>query len=390
MADEVTYQGPYSVSALERFDTCPQAFRFGRIDRLPGGTSVPRQVGRAAHALLEAYVRHLVKQGAPYDHDALAELVIAVGAGVGGEAAGDFHEAIVPQVERLAFPVDRMADVRVEHRYAFDRDWKPCDWRAPGVHFRGVVDLSYFEPGLLVVDDWKTDRKLPPQSEIDSSLQLEVYAWMLAQAFPDVDEILIRLRFLRYGGAERKRKITRAELVDTHARVAAKIARIEAERRFEATPSSLCSWCEYRNVCPAFKALNDGGVLQEIDTPEQAALALQQRVMRKAELEALDERLRAWVDARGAIPLGDGKVYGYRAQPRLSFDDAAAVGNVLSGLGVPRERILEAFSATKAAIKRALTAAGFRGKALTEALRKVEAAGTESVQTKLELHDGEE
>ena len=386
---EVSYAGPHSYSALDLFDTCPQAFKYRRIDRLPGGGSVPLRVGKASHDLMERYLRTLLERQVPSDIDTLATLAIEVGASLGGAAALDFHESIIPQVQRLTFPVDRMQGVRLEDGYAFNRAWEPVPWESPDAHFRARIDLSYFEPGLLIVDDWKTDRKLPPQSEIDGSLQLEIYAWILSQVYPESEEILIRLRYLRYGGAERKRKISRAELADTKAKLDAKIARIEAERRWEATPSTLCGWCEYRNLCPAFKALNDGGVLQEIETPEQAAEALKQRVMRKAELEALDEKLRAWVDEHGAIPF-DGQVYGYRGVSRVTLDDVTQVGNVLAGFGVPRARIMEAFSTTKAAVKRALSAAGLKGKALTEALAKVEAAGSSSVQTRLELHNEEE
>jgi len=385
---EVTYQGPLSYSALALFDTCPQAFRFRKIDRLPSGGSIPLQVGKASHDLVEQYLKDLVERGVPYDLDRLAELVIEVGAAVGGAAAKDFHEAIVPMVERLSFPVDRMQQVRIEEGYAFDEDWKPIAWNWPKAYFRARIDLSYLEPGLLVVDDWKTDRKLPPQSEIESSLQLEAYALILSIAFPEVEEILIRLRYLRYGGAERKRKIARSELDDTRKKLDAKIRAIREERRFEATPSTLCSWCEYRNVCPAFKALNDGGVLQEIASAEDAVEALKQRIMRKAELEALDEKLRAWVDENGAIPFDD-QVYGYRGVPKTSFDDVTAVGSVLSGFGVPRQRIMEAFSTTKTSIKRALSSVGIKGKALAVAMQQVEEIGTHSVQTKLELHSEE-
>ena len=85
----------------------------------------------------------------------------------------------------------------VEKQLAFDRNWQPCEYFSDEAYFRMVIDFHFRQDSLGVIVDWKTNRQVPQTVEKD--LQLLTYGWGLKQAlYPDVQEVLLRLHFLRY------------------------------------------------------------------------------------------------------------------------------------------------------------------------------------------------
>ena len=372
------YNGPYSVSSLEQFETCPKQFAFARIDLLPQGAGTERDVGSAIHSLLERYAKHLLAKGWATDPDAFEQFAIEVegDAALSVDGIIDFR-SMLPKLAAYELPRN-VTDVEVEGSYALDRDWKPVEWSNPAARFRGRIDLTYRQGGLVVVDDYKSGRRILGQSEVENSLQLRTYGWVKLQ---DAEEILIRFLYVRYG-AERKALVRKEALADVPRDLERRMAKIDAERDFDARLSPLCHWCAWRNQCPAFAAVYADGVLPQITSAEAAQTAAMRLVALEALAKDLKEQLRAWVDVNGTVAAGD-RNYGYETSEKLVFDDVRALGSALVEVGYPRERLLEVFNATKTSVEKALRGIGFKGKSFKEAWEKIEAAASRDVQTKI-------
>jgi hypothetical protein len=194
----------------------------------------------------------------------------------------------------------------VEKQLAFNRAWEPVEWFAQDAFFRAVVDFTYRQGSLVVVQDWKSNRAV---MEIEKNLQTRIYGWAVRRAlYPDAQEILLRLHFLRYG-VEREVLLEPADLDTVPQELEAKIAEIEREKYFDPKPGSFCGWCGLTAHCPVMaKALIPAEVIHPVtheDAVKAAALLLAIEQMDKI----IKEHLKAYVKEYGPIVVGD-MVYG--------------------------------------------------------------------------------
>jgi hypothetical protein len=238
----------------------------------------------------------------------------------------------------------------VEKKLAFDRNWQPTEFVAPDAFFRLVVDFTYRQGGLVVVQDWKTNRVVP--ETVAKDLQLRIYGWGVRQAlYPDAQEILLRLHFLRYG-AEREILLAPGDLDTVPQELEAKIAVIEAEKHFDPKPGSFCGWCGITAHCPVMaQALVPVEVLAPA-TREQAEKAATLLLTLQNLEKELGARLKEWVRDQGAIQVGD-LVYGPSIATSYDLDPRAVV-QLLLGAGLEREAIWPLMNLTKTGLERGL------------------------------------
>jgi len=86
---------------------------------------------------------------------------------------------------------------------------------------------------------------------VEKDLQLRTYGWWLKQAvYPDAQEILLRLHFLRYG-KEREVLLEPQDLEGVPEILADKINIIEQDKEYIPTPGSFCGLCGITAHCPA-------------------------------------------------------------------------------------------------------------------------------------------
>jgi len=376
------YTGAFSFTSLDQYDTCPQEFAYQRIQRLPREEGMPLIVGGAIHAVMQKYGQHCAEKGKPQDEAELAQILAAVRAGL-SDAAGADVASIGERLGEVIFNPAVMREAEFELELAWDEKWQPVGWWDKTVFFRSKIDLAHLEGAMGVITDWKSNRQIPPQSEIDSSFQLEVYANAAADRHPEIPEWLIRNVYLRYGFATRERLIRREELAGTRAKIEAKAAAIRADEKCAPRIGPHCQHCDYSHRCPAFQKLYSEDHVARLDNPERAADAVHALIILRARGKDLEERLRAYVDVHGEIRVGD-QQYGYRPMETIDFPRPQEVGNALASLGLPSEKVWEAMNATKTSVERALRGAGYKPKERRELLDQVvEKAGTRTTSTRL-------
>jgi CRISPR/Cas system-associated exonuclease Cas4 (RecB family) len=130
-----------------------------------------------------------------------------------------------------------------------------------GQSFKGIIDrLDHLADGSLIINDYKTGKKLPTEKDIAYKNQLSLYAYALKQQYGAERTIKARLYYLHFN-IEEVREIQSEYLNTLIQEYQTHTSEIEEKRQnyFQTkTPlptqeSTLCSYCEYQSSCPLRK-----------------------------------------------------------------------------------------------------------------------------------------
>ncbi|MDD2900800.1 MAG: PD-(D/E)XK nuclease family protein [Syntrophales bacterium] len=332
----------YSFSRLDLYEKCPWAYKKVILEGVPRVSNEAMVTGKTVHALIADYLLRLINQKQQTDWE-WAE----------GAAPKDASSDVLQIWERFynSFVLPPALEVYgVEHKLAFDRAWYPCEFSSADAYFRMIVDFHFRQGELAVVLDWKSNRVVPEM--VEKNLQLRTYGWGLKQvAYPDAEEILLRLHFLRYG-KEREVLLEPQDLEGVPEILTDKIRAIEQDQEYTPTPGSFCGLCGVTAHCPAMaQALMPVEVLAPatLEQAEKAASLL--LTLQKMEKE-LTSRLKNWVRENGHIKVGD-LVYG--PSRTISYDfDPQLVATTLLEAGLNREEVWSLLSITKTNLEKGL------------------------------------
>ena len=120
-----------------------------------------------------------------------------------------------------------------------------------GVALSGVIDrMDRIPGGGYEIVDYKTNRRLPPQSRIDQDLQLSIYH-MAAREIWGIEPERLTLYYLLPG----QRMTTVRTPADVDELVAGSRSSPSGSRpgSSSARQNPLCDWCEYQALCPLFR-----------------------------------------------------------------------------------------------------------------------------------------
>ncbi|HEY5656610.1 MAG TPA: PD-(D/E)XK nuclease family protein [Myxococcota bacterium] len=250
----------YSHSRLANFESCPRKFRYRYVLKIAVDTeSVEAFLGKRVHEVLERLYIAVGRGHVPslpqviqrysqlFDDAYDAERVSIVRTenppehyrGLGADCLANYY--------RAHYPFDADETLALEERIAFDLigDGKPR------VRFQGFVDrIARARDGAIEIHDYKTSSRVPRQADLDEDRQLALYQMGLARRWGDAQPVRLVWHYLRHA---RTCTSTRSagQLDALREQMLELVMRIRAETEFEAKPSALCRWCEYRSRCPA-------------------------------------------------------------------------------------------------------------------------------------------
>lgn len=117
----------------------------------------------------------------------------------------------------------------------------------------GVIDrVDKLPTGDLEIIDYKTNKSLPTQEDVDRDKQLSFYNIAIKNLWPESEKVKLTLYFLKPNiqmtstRDEYTLDVTKKEIIET-------ADKIEKMKEFPATPNNLCDWCDFKNRCPAFR-----------------------------------------------------------------------------------------------------------------------------------------
>lgn len=265
----VMWSAPTSLSPsrVESFLSCPLAFRFASIEKLPEPPSVAATRGSAVHRALELLFERPADERTPGALDACV-----------AEALREYHE--LPDFVDLGLGRDESA--------AFDRECSelaanylrledPRRVKAIGLELkleapvgdltlRGIIDrLDLDDDGELVVTDYKTGRAPSPNWERKSLSGVHFYSFLCEAVFGR-RPAAIRLIYLKSGEiitATPSAQSTKFMTTRTTAVWKAVTAACERDD-FRPKTGPLCNYCAFQQWCPEF-----GGdpVLAAVEAP---------------------------------------------------------------------------------------------------------------------------
>jgi putative RecB family exonuclease len=259
-----------SPSSMGTFTSCPLAFRFSYLERLPEPPSAPASKGTLVHLALQ----HLMWRPAADRtlDNALADLDRAK-----DEVAAhpEFAHLHLTEDEFAQFHAD--AEVLVRRYFELEDpaqvqvlgvELRVSATTEDGVTIRGIIDrLELNADGELVVTDYKTGRSPSEGWEQRSLAGVHVYALLCERMF---GRRPASVQLLYLSGPEKI--VTRptdpsVRGVEVKSNALMRAVRTAVARDdFRPRPSALCSFCSFREFCPSF-----GG------DPSSAAMVMQAR-----------------------------------------------------------------------------------------------------------------
>ncbi len=347
------------------------------LQRGSGVHEVLEILGRAAHAgrtLSDEQIETVIaEQTAMLDPAAAAEARMILG--------GYLARGGLP-----GFPSDA-TDVEFERPFAIDALGQPVAWDAADAIFRSIWDVVYRENGgsLAVVRDYKTSWGIEDPGE-----QMRLYAWAACCLWPEVEEVVVELHFVRYG-VVRRDVLPREDVQPVgaamrvrHAEVVERLANLgdgdnaAVEKAFPARVTNACNTCSYTSSCP--KMQTPVPVIEVLVGPIEAAIAANALVRLGVQRAALEKQLAAYVEQHGPVDLGD-EVYGPVPKPKKSAVPAVAAA-VLAEHGVTDEQLWEAVTLPSANLNKLVT------KAIASAPKKEKGAARERVVAAIDAAGG--
>jgi putative RecB family exonuclease len=180
------------------------------------------------------------------------------------------------------FSADRT--VAIEKRVGFPITVDGHEYR-----IEGFVDrLALAADGAFEIVDYKTAKSLPNQEHADEDWQLALYELAVRREWPDTKEVRLKWHYVRHGKTlvSVRDENARAKLL---ADVTELISKIKHDHEFPTKPSTLCDWCEYRDLCPLFR---DELRVAALPPEERAKDGPVKLVARYAEIEDRRKRLK--------------------------------------------------------------------------------------------------
>ena len=266
-----------SPSRVDGFTSCPLAFRFSSIEKLPEPPSIHATKGSLVHRALEL----LFCLPAP-ERDLAAALASLSSAVDEYRTDADFTELHLDDDAAAAFFAEAEQLVR---RYIEMED--PTKVREIGVELRleaqvgsltlrGIIDrLELDADGELVVTDYKTGRPPSERYEQGKLAGVHFYAFLCQELFGK-RPAKVQLMYLSTGETIVARP-TEQSIRFLPTRTKAVWGAVEKACRsgeFQPRPGRLCSFCAFQKWCPSFGGDPSQAAVDLLGEPTTAAPSL--------------------------------------------------------------------------------------------------------------------
>jgi len=238
-----------SATDIELYRTCPLKYKFARVFGIPQETTINQRFGIVIHQVLERF--HGQQAAGEKGAGTLEQLMSLFGVAWRRSGFGESDDEL--QFRERAIEALRRYHARISSSGASPR-WveRKFDFQVGPHHLRGRVDrVDQLPGGGYELIDYKTgDPK--PERELEGDVQLAIYrlaareAWRLEGAAGSYWYVLA------------DQKVAVGSSPDDLERVEGVVLEVGEgilDQDFEPRPSpEICSWCDFRLICPASEA----------------------------------------------------------------------------------------------------------------------------------------
>ncbi|MCL5407518.1 MAG: PD-(D/E)XK nuclease family protein [Patescibacteria group bacterium] len=161
----------------------------------------------------------------------------------------------------------------------------------------GLIDrIDKLPYGAFEIIDYKTNKALPTQLEIDTDKQLAIYNLAVQSLWPEAQDVRLTLYFLKHNlKITTKRQPYEIEQIKTE--VINIADKIENEKEFAPKANKFCDWCDFRHLCPLQEGKvenreqNDdiNKIIEEYIEAQQKIKDLEPQIHQHFDLEKIEE-----------------------------------------------------------------------------------------------------
>lgn len=249
-----------SYSALNTYKSCPLKFKYQEIDKIKTPKSKEAVFGAAVHESL----KFMFKRNPLYPtiHE------------ISGLFSSIWEERAVkinlPDDEKNLYK-DEGIDI-LKNFYAKNQPWNFNtvdiesrfdffieDEKSKERHIiAGIIDrIDKTSENEYEIIDYKTANRMPSKSKIDEDLQMSIYQIGILERWPHIipEKIKLSLYFLKHNEkiSTLRNNTNISKTKKTLISLVNEILEKQKENNFPPTPSALCGWCGYKNLCPMWK-----------------------------------------------------------------------------------------------------------------------------------------
>lgn len=105
--------------------------------------------------------------------------------------------------------------------------------------------------GLYLVCDYKTSSRMKTKKEVENDRQLFMYSLWIKEKFDDVKKVKLLWHMLKFD-KDIIQDVDYSKADEVKNQVMNRIKEIKNAKEFPATPSILCKWCVYKDICPYY------------------------------------------------------------------------------------------------------------------------------------------
>ncbi|HEX6456114.1 MAG TPA: ATP-dependent DNA helicase [Solirubrobacterales bacterium] len=236
-----------SASDLSLYLTCPLKYKFARVFGIPQEPTINQRFGILFHNVLERF--H--KDPPPNEHEGLSRLNKLFAEGWRRTGFGDSDDELqfrdrAREALRLYWERERLSEgepVWLEKKF---------DFKVGPHHVRGRVDrVDRLPDGDYELIDYKTGERKSDE-DLDSDLQLALYRIAAREAW-GIEASTGSYYYVLDG--DKVPAPTRPDDAERVERTVLQVGEGILSQDFEPRPSpKVCSWCDYRLICPAAEA----------------------------------------------------------------------------------------------------------------------------------------
>ena len=241
-----------SVSKVKCFDSCKKKFWYNYVMHYPKKTWAFHTLGKFVHLALEEF--HFVYLNGSDDplHIAMGraykKAMKEFGKSMSEDSKKEAYEIIDGYLKKITNEKHTLKDVlAVEKNFSF-----PI---TKNIILNGMIDKVIIDNGILHISDYKTTKQ--KKYLLNDWLQLQTYAYIMLQENPDVKKIRGSYIMLRHNFELIQKDFEIDEILQIKEKFEDYAKQIEDEQSYEATPSRLCEYCDFLDMCePGKEFLN--------------------------------------------------------------------------------------------------------------------------------------
>jgi putative RecB family exonuclease len=250
----------YSHSRLSTFEQCPKKFQFKYLDKIipPIEKSIETHLGKCVHETLEWLYKEVK------DNKRVPSL---------DEVLEDYTQRWENRWEDGIKIVNHILTKKdyfnkgIRFLLEYYMKHKPFEDNTIGIEERIFIELDEdgkyklqgfidrlvynLETGEYEVHDYKTSNNLPNTEKIENDRQLALYSIAVKEKFGKDKDVSLIWHYLAFN-RKIESKRTNEQLEKLKKETIELIDRIETAENFPTKKSTLCSWCEYKPICPAW------------------------------------------------------------------------------------------------------------------------------------------